>query len=498
MSEVEFKSRRFTGATGAECRLKCHGCETTGFLREDIKWSPDFAKWLKMRAYGEVIWPCHSIGLPTPTEDFGLKLRPTLQWSDSWLSILKGYLSCKARRRPLLIWLWSDISFLKSLFAFLLLAFDSKVEIVWALRPTDLDQFNPLTRLLWSRRKFRIVPVFDPFRARITEIRAIKQFLQRWSKAQESSWKSLEGWDFHQVSSVSHEPDCRVIEEKITNSPHVSVIIPVHNDARALQLSLRSWLQQKTKLSYEVIVVDDGSDDQPFRQGQHQVATAGPDYRFLRLERPQKRKAGDRQFRAGVVRNVGAAYARGEILIFSDSDILVPGDALEVTARKAKPRTLLQGRRHQLTDWPHFVEEPEQLHKRSDPDYSPYWRDFQSSTSPWNALSSRWKYVSTFYLSLLKRDFSELGWFRKNYVQYGCEDTDLGWRAYQSNFYFQRLDLDVFHLPAAEQRSEYKNDSEEKKRLLAPAFVQLYRNSLSNEVFDELVEPHADLITEKT
>ncbi|MFN8792570.1 MAG: glycosyltransferase family 2 protein [Bdellovibrionales bacterium] len=321
--------------------------------------------------------------------------------------------------------------------------------------------------------------------------------MKYWPKAQKEGWKRLAGWDFHQATTVSQEPECRILAERVTSPPRVSVIIPVHNDANALQLSLARWLNQKSQFSYEVIVVDDGSDDQVFEKVSQQFDIAGSDYRFLRLDRPQRRVAGDRQFRAGVVRNVGASFARGEVLIFADSDILVPSGSLEATALAARSGSLSQARRLQLTKWPDENRADDELRTQVDPDYSPYWRDFQSNPLPWNQVKSRWKYVSTFYLSLTKKDFFDLGWFRKNYVQYGCEDTDLGWRAQQSNFGFNLLDLEVFHLPAGELRSEYQNDFEIKRRLLAPAFVQLYRNVLDNEVFDELVEPHADLIPER-
>lgn len=89
-------------------------------------------------------------------------------------------------------------------------------------------------------------------------------------------------------------------------APLVSVVIPVHNRQELLARALASLARQDLS-DFEVIVVDDGSDD-PLDDT---VAAAGlADVRLL---------AGPRRG-AGHARNTGAEAARGTMLIFLDSD----------------------------------------------------------------------------------------------------------------------------------------------------------------------------------
>jgi glycosyltransferase involved in cell wall biosynthesis len=88
--------------------------------------------------------------------------------------------------------------------------------------------------------------------------------------------------------------------------PFFSVIIPVYNRAEALRAALRSVLDQ-TFQDFEIIVVDDGSQDDP-----RAVAESFQDGR-LRLIR-QVNAGG------GAARNTGIDNANGRFLAFLDSD----------------------------------------------------------------------------------------------------------------------------------------------------------------------------------
>ncbi len=101
--------------------------------------------------------------------------------------------------------------------------------------------------------------------------------------------------------------------QSTTPTPFLSVIVPVLNGATFLPNCLRA-IQQQTFPDYELIVVDDGSTDasaELARQaGAHIVTTSG------RLG-PAK------------ARNLGAAEAFGEVLVFVDADVNLHPDALE-------------------------------------------------------------------------------------------------------------------------------------------------------------------------
>jgi len=96
------------------------------------------------------------------------------------------------------------------------------------------------------------------------------------------------------------------------NKPLVSVVIPNYNYGRALELCLRAALAQ-TYEPLEVLLVDDCSTDDS-------VAVA--------------EACGVRVISTGVnsgvatTRNTGAAHARGEIIVFVDSDVAMEPDAV--------------------------------------------------------------------------------------------------------------------------------------------------------------------------
>jgi glycosyltransferase involved in cell wall biosynthesis len=99
--------------------------------------------------------------------------------------------------------------------------------------------------------------------------------------------------------------------------PLISVVIPVRNDARRLDVCLASLARQDYPADrYEVIVVDNGSTD-----GSPQVAA---DHGAMVLSHPG--------LRVGALRNRGVAAARGELLAFVDSDHEVPPGWLRTAA----------------------------------------------------------------------------------------------------------------------------------------------------------------------
>lgn len=94
--------------------------------------------------------------------------------------------------------------------------------------------------------------------------------------------------------------------------PFVSVIIPVFNDTERLKTCLQA-LEQQTypKHRYEVVVVDNGSDDD--------VASVAASY-------GQAIAVSESQRGSYAARNRGIAIAQGEVLAFTDSDCIpVPG-----------------------------------------------------------------------------------------------------------------------------------------------------------------------------
>lgn len=101
----------------------------------------------------------------------------------------------------------------------------------------------------------------------------------------------------------------------------VSIVIPAYNEEAYIRACLESLAQQTTKHPFEVIVVDNGSTDGTMRVSQEFV-TVLP----LRLM-TEKRKG------RGAARHTGYRHARGEIILSTDADAIVPPDWIETMTK---------------------------------------------------------------------------------------------------------------------------------------------------------------------
>lgn len=94
--------------------------------------------------------------------------------------------------------------------------------------------------------------------------------------------------------------------------PLVSVVVPMYNDRRTVDLCLRSVLAQ-TYPKVEVIVVDDASTD---------------DSAYLASAHPVNLVRAARNGGPGASRNLGVRNANGEIIFFLDADLTMHPDAV--------------------------------------------------------------------------------------------------------------------------------------------------------------------------
>ena len=93
----------------------------------------------------------------------------------------------------------------------------------------------------------------------------------------------------------------------VVDSPKVSVIVPTYNRADRLERALNSIVSQ-TYQDFELIVVDDGSTDKT-----SQLMKSFPKAQYFYI----KKNSG-----VSKARNVGLAFAKGELICFLDSDDL--------------------------------------------------------------------------------------------------------------------------------------------------------------------------------
>ena len=112
----------------------------------------------------------------------------------------------------------------------------------------------------------------------------------------------------------NHEQNLFFQADPMTCFPFVSVIIPVHNDPDGIRHTLRSLFSQSyPKSRYEIIVVDNHSDDQTLSEIL-KIIPAFDGHVIVKTETAKGSYA---------ARNKGIRNAKGEILAFVDADMTV-------------------------------------------------------------------------------------------------------------------------------------------------------------------------------
>lgn len=104
----------------------------------------------------------------------------------------------------------------------------------------------------------------------------------------------------------------------------VSVVIPAFNEERELGASLASLAVQKTRERFEVIVVDNNSTDRTDRVAREFFGVL--DIRVIHEPRQGR----------GQARHTGFRAARGEVILSTDADVVVPPDWIEAMARELR------------------------------------------------------------------------------------------------------------------------------------------------------------------
>jgi glycosyltransferase involved in cell wall biosynthesis len=100
----------------------------------------------------------------------------------------------------------------------------------------------------------------------------------------------------------------------------ISIIIPTRNRAKNLDCVLTSIFNNKTDYEFEVIVVDDRSEDNT-----KEIADKYPQVRYFKVDGTHN------SWNASIPRNLGVKMASGDLLWFLDSDVVIPPDAIQET-----------------------------------------------------------------------------------------------------------------------------------------------------------------------
>lgn len=288
-------------------------------------------------------------------------------------------------------------------------------------------------------------------------------------------------------SEMDLEPYLDPLFEKKPSGPvEASIVIPVYNNLEYLKAVARHLLAQDHK-SFEIVIVDDGSSDncKQYSESLIKESTGPIGIKYLHFSRSRPRKMGDRQFRAGVARNLGVKHAYGDHLIFLDSDILVPPSFVRTQLSLHKSFDVVQGVRMDLkkdvsserTNY-EMIEPAWHL----EPFETDYWHAFQSAPD-WESLPFFWKYTCTYALSLQKSLFQSAGRFRRTFFCYGFEDVDLGYRLSKRACRFGINRQFLFHLHHKPERSEFRKSAFLRRKLLETTAEIFFHNNPDPEIY---------------
>lgn len=195
----------------------------------------------------------------------------------------------------------------------------------------------------------------------------------------------------------------------------VSVVIPAYNRSSLLAKTLDSLAaQEPDSPSYDVHVADDGSEED-IRSVVD--AVEGLDVHYHRRE--------SETFGAGQARNLAAAAANGDVVVFLDSDCLVEEDFIlgHASWHTSKEKTvLIGGRSHAVMG--------------SDDALADYRKRLRRRTAGLQHGSEIFRSFVTANVSLPLELFREIGGFDERFHRWGGEDTELGWRLWNAGAVF--------------------------------------------------------------
>jgi GT2 family glycosyltransferase len=113
-----------------------------------------------------------------------------------------------------------------------------------------------------------------------------------------------------------------------------------------------------------------------------------------------------------------------------------------------------------------------------------YWSEL-FNTNDWMSLPFHWKYTCTYALGISKNNFLKLGMFKKYYISYGFEDTDLGYEAALQGFNFKLIKIPLMHQTAYDLM-QYRNSTSQRFKLLRVTAELFYLQHLDKKIYELL------------
>ncbi|MBF2054649.1 MAG: glycosyltransferase [Candidatus Sericytochromatia bacterium] len=238
-------------------------------------------------------------------------------------------------------------------------------------------------------------------------------------------------------------------------APRLSVIIPTYNRARNLAYCLESLTWQDFK-DFEVLICDDGSSDNT-----REVVDSFRGRLNLRY-----RWQPDQGFRAAEARNMGLRMARGKVIVFLDSDLIVPKTFLSAhwQAIQETPQALINSYVYRMLEPidddlglppEEYIPKHRKILKIDGRDrYQLFERE---------GLIEESYFLDSNALSVTRELITQLGGFDADFVGWGHEDTELGYRIARHGIPMRliKAGTEAYHLyhAVSETKEEERRDN---------------------------------------
>jgi len=262
-------------------------------------------------------------------------------------------------------------------------------------------------------------------------------------KAENYSWSKIAlKWDSFLKKLLLETDSTKLLQAPLKQSfpiPKVSIITPVYNRAKNLFHVLNALTKQSFK-EFEIIISDDGSTDNT-----KEIVNSFRDKLNIRYSYIGENKG----FRAARARNKGLERVRGEITIFLDSDVIVPPRYIEhhVNAHKKYDKILVDSFVYRMKEY-----------KENDLGLAPkeYIKKHRDNLNddiktPFNIFDKEpieeGYFLDSNSLSIKTEHILKDG-FDENFIGWGHEDTELGYRYIQKGFRFLFIkeDCESYHI----------------------------------------------------
>ncbi|WP_028544046.1 glycosyltransferase family 2 protein [Paenibacillus taiwanensis] len=274
---------------------------------------------------------------------------------------------------------------------------------------------------------------------------------------------------------------------------NISIIIPVHNKVEQLEQTLAFISEQEHRddLSYEVIVVDDGSTE-PVKEVVDSFVSKIKALKYSFIPR-------DKFSCRSRTRNRGIKESKGNILVFLDCGIVIPAHFVDRVAEQigSSHNTVLY---HYIlgafTDpdkedmsvldgiTPHNLQEISERLK-----YHPAWEDMRTShfhlvNNDLNQMDVPWTMGWSGAISASRDIVVQAGGFDESFKGWGAEDTDFSYQLHKHGAIMRATEnICVLHLP-------HRAD-DQKQLKIKSSFLNRKKMHVKNYQFDTEIYPYS-------